>query len=146
MPLPHVCARRNPFAAGMAVTLHMRMSDTQQAAPTTRTPWGAGDPRLVVSGDGVHRQVVLDGDVTRIGSAEDAGIRLHGLEPLAGEIVHADNDDYVFLTSDPDADDGRYEPGRVAVPPVGEVLRPGARFTLGNWTFIYLRDGDRAVD
>ena len=64
---------------------------------TTHAGWGAGYPRLMITGDGGHREVPLRESVTRIGSGPEADIRLEGVAAVAGEIFHDENDEYVFI-------------------------------------------------
>jgi len=107
---------------------------------TTHSEWGAGDPRLIVTGEGSRSEVPLKEDVTRIGSGAEADIRLDGLGALAGEIFHDPRDEYVFIPHEPGETNARLQPMEAAGGQDGEVLRSGARFTLGEWTFVYLRD------
>lgn len=108
---------------------------------TTHSAWGAGDPHLIVTGPGDRRtEVPLADGVTRIGSGADADIRLGGLDPVAGEVFHDERDEYVFIPHAPGETNARLEPMTSATGEDGEVLRTGARFTLGDWTFVYMRE------
>jgi hypothetical protein len=107
---------------------------------TTHAGWGAGYPRLMITGDGGHREVPLRETVTRIGSGPEADIRLDGVAAVAGEIFHDENDEYVFIPHQEGETNARLQPMETATGQDGEVLRTGARFTLGEWTFVYMRD------
>ena len=107
---------------------------------TTHASWGAGDPHLIVSRDGRHHEEALDGELIVIGSGSDADIRLDGLDPVAGEIRHDERDEFVFVPHAPGETNARLQPQSAAERKDGEVLRTGARFTLGDWTFVFMRE------
>jgi hypothetical protein len=107
---------------------------------TTHAEWGAGRPRLIISRDGRHHEEELVGELLRIGSGADAEIRLEDIDPLAGEIRHDENDEFVFVPHAPGETNARLQPQESAQGQDGEVLRTGARFTLGDWTFVFMRD------
>jgi hypothetical protein len=106
---------------------------------TTHATWGAGHPHLIVSQGGTHRIFNIEADSVRIGSAPDAELRLPGIDPLHAEIRHDDYDEYVLIPH------GRANTSTplVHIPTVdaeGEVLRTGARFTMGPWAFVFARE------
>lgn len=107
---------------------------------TTHAPWGAGNPHLILSGPDGHGQLPLDRDLVRIGSSTDVECRLDGLEPLHAEVHHDTNDEYVLVLHGPAETSARHEPIPSIGGKPGEILRTGARFVLGEWTFIYSRD------
>ncbi len=107
---------------------------------TTHATWGAGHPRLIISRDGRHHEEQLDGELIRIGSGADADIRLDGIDPIAGEIRHDDRDEFVLVPHAPGDTNARLQPQAAAQGQDGEVLRTGARFTLGEWTFVFMRE------
>jgi len=107
---------------------------------TTHAEWGAGNPRLIISRDGQHHEEPLQGELIRIGSGADADIRLEGIEPAAGEIRHDDRDEFVFVPHAPGETNARLQPQEAAEGQDGEILRTGARFTLGDWTFVFTRE------
>jgi hypothetical protein len=108
-------------------------------ATTTHAEWGAGAPRLLVSREGDDRSVFpLTEDEATIGSAEGNSLVLPGTDSVHATIVHDDRDEYVLTlhgtgemnaNPEPDHDDTR-----------SEVLRTGARFTLGDWTLVFSRE------
>jgi len=111
----------------------------QGEATTTHAGWGEGDPRLLVTGEGVHHTHLLRGDRVRIGSGPDCDLRLEGLEALHAEIDHDTEDEYVLVLRGP-AEDSSGSPRPLAtVQTEGEVLRTGAQFTLGPWRFVFVR-------
>ncbi|QAY61391.1 hypothetical protein ET475_16360 [Microbacterium protaetiae] len=107
---------------------------------TTHAEWGAGNPRLIVSREDRHHEEELRGELITIGSAADADIRLEGVDPIAGEIRHDDRDEFVFVPHAAGETNARLQPMSTAEGQDGEVLRTGARFTLGDWTFVFMRE------
>ena len=107
---------------------------------TTHASWGAGRPRLIVSREGLHDEHELEGERVLIGSGADADIRLDGLDAVAGEIRHDDRDEFIFVPHAPGETNARLQPQEAAEGQDGEMLRTGARFTLGDWTFVFMRD------
>lgn len=107
---------------------------------TTHAGWGAGDPRLLISRDenrSVHR---LTTDATRIGSASGNELQLPDTDPVHATIVHDERDEYVVtlhgvgeMNANPDA-------AETGVGERSEILRTGARFTTGPWTFVFTRE------
>jgi hypothetical protein len=107
---------------------------------TTHGPWGSGRPHLILSGPAGHRELPLDRDLVRIGSAGDVECRLGGLEPLHAEIHHDPNDEYVLVLHGPALTNHRPEPIASIGGKLGEILRSGARFVLGEHAFVFERD------
>ncbi|UUT35645.1 FHA domain-containing protein [Microbacterium elymi] len=107
---------------------------------TTHSSWGSGNPHLIVSHEDRHRTLPLDRDVVRIGSADDVELRLAGLQPLHAEIHHDPEDEYVLVLHGPATTSARHVPVDSIGGKLGEVLRTGARFVLGEWAFVYARD------
>ncbi|MHA7986934.1 FHA domain-containing protein [Rathayibacter sp. CAU 1779] len=112
-------------------------NDQPSRVGTTHAAWGAGEPRLLVSGNDRRFVFDLDSDSIRIGSAADCDLRLEGLEAVHARIRHDDNDEYllsVFGAGEtpllPEASDADDE----------TILRTGARFTLGGWSFVFQRE------
>lgn len=104
---------------------------------------GLGHPRLIFAAGGEistrepQREFPLDAEVTTIGSAEDATLRLAGLEPRHAEIRHDENDEYVYVRTGSAAAAG----GAVHGSPVEiAVLRTGTRIELGSWTVSFYRE------
>ncbi|UUT36268.1 FHA domain-containing protein [Microbacterium elymi] len=121
------------------------MNDQRSTRPasgetTTHAAWGAGAPRLIVTREDSRSEVRLKDDVTRIGSGADADIRLDGIGATAAEVFHDEADEYVFIPHESGETNARLRPMDTARGQDGEVLRTGARFTLGDWTFVYMRD------
>ncbi|GAA3767363.1 hypothetical protein GCM10022240_19680 [Microbacterium kribbense] len=107
---------------------------------TTHAAWGAGHPRLLVSGNDEHFEAPLDQDLVRIGSAEDVHVRLADLIALHAEVVHDPNDEYVLVLHGPAQTSARHVPLESLDGRPGEILRSGARFVLGDWAFVFARD------
>ncbi|GAA3761058.1 hypothetical protein GCM10022240_12010 [Microbacterium kribbense] len=107
---------------------------------TTHADWGAGDPRVILTGEDTRRTIRLTAAVTRIGSGADADIRLKGLDPIAAEIIHDEGDEFVYVPHAAGQTSARLEPIQSVDGALGEVLRMGARFTLGSWSFVYMRE------
>lgn len=107
---------------------------------TTHASWGAGSPRLIISRDGRHHEEELHGRLITIGSGQDADIRVDGLDAVAAEIHHDDHDEFVLVPRVPGETNARLQPQEAADGEDGEVLRTGARFTLGDWTFVFTRE------
>jgi len=115
----------------------------QRHITTTHYTPGSGRPRLIFvlgseywDGRPPREFDLKPGGVTTIGSAENADLRLAGLEPAHAEIRHDENDEYylhvlgeqtVFPVLDPDSGGGR-------------ILRTGARIELGEWRMGYFRE------
>jgi hypothetical protein len=113
---------------------------TKPEISTTHAGWGEGRPRLIIVGGGDRTEVALQHDVTRIGSGPDADIRLDGIGTVAGEVVHDEMDEYVLVPHEPAQTSARPEPMGTVTGQDGVVLRTGARFALGSWSFVYMRD------
>jgi hypothetical protein len=115
----------------------------EQHPTTTHAEPGAGNPRLIFAsgstdwnGDDIVDFALLDG-TTRIGSGEDADLRLQGLESLHAEIRHDDQDEYVLYTFGPA---GLSNDGDPEDPDAGHVLRTAARVELGDSLMSFARD------
>lgn len=119
----------------------MNQTSTTTSTSTARHPAGAGHPRLIFAAGGEmqtrepQREFALDAEVTTIGSAQDAVLRLDGLDARHAEIRHDANDEYVYV--------------RVGDPTTGlvhgravehAVLRTGALIELGSWTVSFYRE------
>jgi len=106
---------------------------------TTHAEWGAGDPLLRVRRDDdrfVHR---LTTDTVRIGAADGNELQLAETDPVHATIVHDERDEYVLTLHGA----GEMNASAVAGDAEGErteVLRTGARFTVGPWTLVFGRD------
>ncbi|MDL9978819.1 FHA domain-containing protein [Microbacterium candidum] len=106
---------------------------------TTHGPWGAGHPHLIVSQGGTHRIFPLDQDLVRIGSAPACELRLGGIDAVHAEVRHEEHDEYVLILHGPATTSTPLVPIE-SVQADGEVLRTGARFTLGPWALVFARD------
>jgi len=105
---------------------------------TTHAEWGAGEPRLLISRHGEDRFVYdITLDEFTLGSAAGNAVILEGTEPVHATIVHDDRDEYVLTMHGPGLMNAAREPdasgGRT------EVLRTGARFTMGDWMLVFHR-------
>lgn len=104
---------------------------------TTHDPAHGGSPRLVLVKDqylpGEKQLVVWLSDGLTIGSGRTSDVRLPGLAPVHARLVHDEDDEWVV-----EAVDGLT---RVhGAPVVRQVLRTGARITLGQHEFAYHRE------
>ncbi len=107
-------------------------------AMTTHAEWGSGAPHLLVSRGGDDRSVFdLTEDEITIGSAEGSALVLSGTDPVHATIVHDDRDEYVLTLHGEGEMNASTEPDHDGVRT--EVLRTGARFTLGEWTLVFGR-------
>lgn len=112
---------------------------------TTHYVRGSGRPRLIFvvgskNWDGrPPREFELVDDVTTIGSAPDATLRLTGLPAIAATIRHDDHDEFVLSLTKPE------ERGDLVAEMTGKVgesriLRTGARIELGQWRMGFFRE------
>lgn len=120
--------------------------DGDLVGTTTHAGYGAGEPRIVVTanseGPSEREAPVfpLTAEVTRIGSDAGSEIVLAGLRAGHATITHSDEDEYV-LDAAGDAGHGSAGEGSPYDDAVhGEVLRNGASFRLGGWTFVFQRE------
>ncbi|WP_240977231.1 FHA domain-containing protein [Planctomonas sp. JC2975] len=113
-------------------------NDRSTGIGTTHAGWGAGEPRLLVSGGDRRFVFDLDEDGIRIGSAADCDLRLEGLDALHAHIRHDDRDEY--LLSLVGAGETTVAPEISDAPADETILRTGARFVLGQWTFVFQRE------
>lgn len=106
---------------------------------TTHAAWGAGEPRLLVSRHDDDRTVFeLTGDRAIIGSGTGSDLVLEGADAVHATIVHDDRDEYVLTLHGAGEMNANSEVG-----PAGErseILRTGARFTIGEWMLVFARD------
>lgn len=115
------------------------MTDRQTDPMTTHAEWGAGAPHLLVSRHGEDRTVFdLTDDETSIGSAEGSNLVLAGTDAVHATIVHDDQDEYVLTLHGAGQMNASTEPRPDGVR--SEVLRTGARFTLGEWMLVFERE------
>ncbi|WP_309066714.1 FHA domain-containing protein [Microbacterium sp.] len=112
---------------------------TQGYQPTTtHAEWGAGKPHLLISrGDDERMVYDLTSDEVTIGSAAGSSVLLEGADPVHATIVHDDRDEYVLTLHGAGEMNANADEG-----PEGErteILRTGARFTIGDWTLVFGR-------
>jgi hypothetical protein len=110
---------------------------------TTHDPALDGAPRLLVcvAGDGTldHHAIndltafPLNLDRTALGSAEGSDIRLEGMAASAGEILHDESDEFVYV-------DGSGSAMVNGQPVSTHSLRTGDRLELGPWTLMFFRE------
>lgn len=111
---------------------------------TTHYLPGSGRPRLIFavqSGrwDGTApREFDLLPDVTVIGSADSADLRLEGLDALEARIEHTSDDEYVLYIDGEDA--SATQPVLVDRASDGRILRTGALISLGPWRLAFFRE------
>lgn len=117
------------------------MAQTPENTPTTtHATWGAGDPHLIVARiddeEAPHTTFALREDRVRIGSAADAELVLEATDSVHAQIVHDERDEYVLtLFGEGEMNAGPFG----ADGPRTEILRTGARFTLGPWRLVFSR-------
>ena len=102
---------------------------------TTHAAWGAGDPRLLVRREDARLEHPLTLAETHIGSGPENDLVLDGADPVHATIVHDERDEYVLalhgqgeMNARPENDDRT------------EILRTGARFTIADWTLVFMRE------
>src|SRR5690606_18465937 len=82
---------------------------------------------------------IVEDEVT-IGSAADASLRLAGTDPIHARIHHTTQDEYRLSMVGPGEHNVRASAsGTGAVDDHSEILRTGARFTLGGWELVFMR-------
>ena len=108
------------------------------SAMTTHSEWGSGAPHLLVSRGGEDRSIYdLTSDEVTIGSAEGSSLVLPGTDAVHATIVHDDRDEYVLTLHGAGEMNASTDAAQDGVR--SEVLRTGARFTLGEWTLVFGR-------
>jgi len=121
----------------------------RRTVTTTHYTRGSGRPRLIFvvgskNWDGTPpRQFDLMPETTRIGSGQDADLRLDGLSRIHAEIRHDQNDEYVLFLLEPVAEGTRLESQGIdgSQPTTGgRILRTGARIELGPWRMAFFRE------
>lgn len=122
------------------VVSHMPEPDE---GPTTHSAYGAGHPRLVmigVEGSEEPRVFPLEGETTRIGSADDNEIVLEGLLPHHATITHTAADEYSLDSIGETQTSSAGEESPFDDAPKGALLRHGATFTIAGWGFSFQRE------
>ncbi|TFB98790.1 hypothetical protein E3O42_14880 [Cryobacterium adonitolivorans] len=123
-----------PLVPTLARRIRRRVTTTHYAP-------GAGRPRLifVVGSENWNgqppREFNLLPGVTRIGSGDDADLRLDGLDDLHAEIRHDENDEYLLVAHGPVGGGARTD-----APSPGLILRTGARLEMGRWRMGFFRE------
>lgn len=97
---------------------------------TTHAAWGAGHPRLLITGAYERYVHNINCDLTHIGSAPDSDVLLPSTAPLHAKVLHDTTDEYVLSM----IGDGKTSSGP------HETLRTGAHFTAGPWELVFVRD------
>lgn len=110
--------------------MNERPASRQPTITTTHAAWGAGHPRLLVTGEADRFVHEINCDLTHIGSGADSDLLLPSADPLHAKILHDTTDEYVLTMV------GR---GSTSFGPQ-ERLRTGAHFTAGPWQLIFVRD------
>jgi len=108
--------------------------------PTTHADWGAGDPRLLVSSEQTRFVYEIPDGGATIGSAPDCGLHLEGTDPVHAVIRHDSHDEYVLEMRGPGETSANIEKAEEEERRGVEVLRTGARFTMGPWRLVFVRD------
>jgi len=107
---------------------------------TTHADWGAGQPRLLVAA--AERRFTFDipDEGVTIGSAKDCGLRLPDTDPVHAVIRHDSRDEYVLEMRGAGETSANVEKSDEEERRAVEILRTGARFTLGPWRLVFTRD------
>jgi hypothetical protein len=122
------------------MTERVDAADTGRYIPTTtHSDWGAGNPRLIVSGAD-HFEFPLDRDRVTIGSGADADLLVDGADRTHAEILHDDRDEYLLQLFAPAETNTTPEPRDSLDGAEAIVLRSGAQFRMGEWRFTFARD------
>ncbi|WP_243064537.1 FHA domain-containing protein [Humibacter sp. RRB41] len=106
---------------------------------TTHSTWGAGRPRLLVSGPNERFEFELSADIVKIGTAPDAELNLAGTKALHAEVRHEADDEYVLFVHG--SAETEVEPIPLSPGDDGAVvLRTGSHFAFGDWSLVFQRD------
>ncbi|MDR2996706.1 MAG: hypothetical protein LBU78_01140 [Microbacterium sp.] len=103
---------------------------------TTHAQWGAGEPHLLIVDEDDRRVFLIETDLITIGSDTGNHVVLEGTKPLHATIRHDEKDEYLLTM---------HGPGDMNARPIEgsddrtEVLRTGARFTMGPWRIVFMR-------
>lgn len=111
------------------MTEHERNSHPRTIT-TTHAAWGAGHPRILVTGARERYIHEINCDLTHIGSATDSDLLLPDTDSLHAKILHDTTDEYVLTM---------VGQGATSFGP-REILRTGAHFTVGPWNLVFARD------
>lgn len=113
-----------------------------QEPGTTHAEWGAGNPRLLISREEGGRDVYEFGEaiVTRIGSDPTNELVLVETELVHATIRHDDRDEFVLTLHGPGEMNANPLSSATVEGDASETLRTGARFTVGPWTLVYMRE------
>ncbi|HOA86327.1 MAG: FHA domain-containing protein [Microbacteriaceae bacterium] len=107
---------------------------------TTHANWGAGDPHLLVRKDYERITFSLVEDDVTIGSSADASLQLAGIDPIHARIHHTPQDEYRLTMIGQGVHNVRSTASGVGSnDDHSEILRTGARFTLGKWELVFVR-------
>ncbi|MGF3054977.1 hypothetical protein [Microbacterium sp. YY-01] len=107
---------------------------------TTHAGWGEGNPQLLVSSADKRFAFDLTQDTVTIGSAADCVLRLPSIDPHHATVTHDSRDEYVVTLHG--EGEMNASPATTATPQGerSEIMRTGARFTAGPWTFVFTRE------
>lgn len=103
---------------------------------TTHGAWGAGEPHLIMVDEDDRRVFPLSADHFTIGSADGNDVVLPDTKPLHATIRHDEKDEYLLTMHGPGETNARPIEGSEDRT---EVLRTGARFTMGPWRIVFMR-------
>ncbi|SJN16599.1 hypothetical protein FM104_00980 [Microbacterium esteraromaticum] len=105
---------------------------------TTHSAWGAGEPHLLISrGDDERFVYDITIDNVTIGSDAGSSLVLEGADGQHATIVHDKRDEYVLHLIGAGTMNANSEAGTEGER--SEVLRTGARFTIGEWALVFSR-------
>ncbi|MFD6700035.1 MULTISPECIES: FHA domain-containing protein [unclassified Microbacterium] len=107
---------------------------------TTHAGWGAGRPRLLVASATTRFVFDIPDDGVTIGSAQDAGLRLPDTDPVHAVIRHDSHDEYALDMRGPGETSANVQKSAEEERRDVEVLRTGARFSLGPWRLVFMRE------
>ncbi|MGN8024594.1 FHA domain-containing protein [Microbacterium sp. 22242] len=112
----------------------------QPEGTTTHAEWGSGHPRLLISSEETRLVHELADDETRIGSSPDCEVSLPGIAPVHAIIRHDGLDEYDLELIGPGETSANLEKAAEEEGRAVEPLHTGARFTAGDWRFVFVRD------
>lgn len=118
----------------------MNETEAPQSETTTHADWGAGRPRLLVASATSRFVFDIPDEGVTIGSAQDAGLRLPDTDPVHAVIRHDSHDEYALDMRGEGETSANVEKAAEEERRSIEVLRTGARFTLGPWRLVFMRE------
>lgn len=112
----------------------------EQPELTTHASWGSGHPRLLVTSTERRFEYFIPEGGATIGSAQECGLRLPEADPVHAVIRHDPRDEYTLSPQGQGETSANIQKAREEEHRGEEILRTGARFTIGPWSLVYMRD------